>query len=88
MSVAPGVIRDSIVEFLGVVGRGDASAQEIMAAVQTRLGAVAPSSVRSYLNLNTPTTFERTARGRYRPNAAQTDATAPAEVSTATVGKA
>ncbi|WP_292280448.1 DNA methyltransferase [Mesorhizobium sp.] len=39
-----------------------------MQAVQNRLGTVSPSSVRSYLNLNTPKTFERTAQGRYRLN--------------------
>lgn len=37
-----------------------------MAAVRSRVGAVSPSSVRSYLNLNTPAVFERTTRGRYR----------------------
>ena len=37
-----------------------------MAAVEIQAGPVPPSSVRSYLNLNTPGFFERTARGRYR----------------------
>ena len=37
-------------------------------AVRSRVGDVSPSSVRSYLNLNTPRTFERTDRGRYRLN--------------------
>lgn len=37
-----------------------------MAAVQSRMGAVPPSSIRSYLNLNTPGAFVRTGRGRYR----------------------
>ena len=67
MSLAPGSIRDSIVEFLSIIG-SDASTTEIQRAVETRLGDVAPSSVRSYLNLNTPQTFERTGRGRYRLN--------------------
>lgn len=67
MTLAPGVIRDSIVDFLSGIG-GDASTDEIMTAVQSKLGEVAPSSVRSYLNLNTPKTFERTSRGRYRLN--------------------
>ncbi len=40
-----------------------------MAAVNSQLGSVPASSVRSSLNLNTPSTFERTARGRYRLNA-------------------
>jgi DNA modification methylase len=67
MSLAPGVIRDSIVDYLSIIG-ADASTDEILNAVKVRLGDVAPSSVRSYLNLNTPRTFERTARGRYRLN--------------------
>ena len=65
MTAAPGLIRDSIIDYLAAVP-GDASTQEITLAVKGRLGDVAPSSVRSYLNLNTPTTFERTSRGRYR----------------------
>ncbi len=45
----------------------DASTDEITRAVRAKIGQeVPPSSVRSYLNLNTPKTFERTARGRYR----------------------
>jgi site-specific DNA-methyltransferase (adenine-specific) len=66
MSLAPGIIRDSIIEFLTALG-GEATTGEIMSAVANRVGTeVATSSVRSYLNLNTPKTFERTARGRYR----------------------
>lgn len=82
MSFAPGVIRDSILEFLNVVN-DDASTDEIMAAVRGRLGPVSASSIRSYLNLNTPATFERTARGRYRLNGdgRKLDVRALAEVS-------
>lgn len=65
MTIAPGVIRDSIVDYLTAVG-SDASTDEIAAAVRHRVGEVPQSSVRSYLSLNTPKTFERTARGRYR----------------------
>jgi site-specific DNA-methyltransferase (adenine-specific) len=65
MSVAPGVIRDSIVDYLSAVG-SDASTDEITAAVKHRIGEVPQSSVRSYLSLNTPKIFERTGRGRYR----------------------
>lgn len=65
MSFPPGVVRDSIIDFLTAVSR-DASTDEITAAVRGRIGDVPSSSVRSYLNLNTPTTFVRTARGRYR----------------------
>lgn len=67
MALAPGSIRDSIIDFLSGIG-GDASTDEIMVAVQNKVGAVSPSSVRSYLNLNTPRTFERTGRGRYKLN--------------------
>ena len=64
--LAVGRIRDSIVHFLSGLG-GDASTDEIARAVCVKIGQeVPPSSVRSYLNLNTPGTFERTARGRYR----------------------
>ncbi|ACC72577.1 DNA methylase N-4/N-6 domain protein [Paraburkholderia phymatum STM815] len=65
MSLAPGVIRDSIIEYLAMVGK-DASTEEIVAAVKRSVGAAPTSSVRSYLSLNTPTTFERVGRGRYR----------------------
>jgi site-specific DNA-methyltransferase (adenine-specific) len=65
MSLAPGVIRDSIVDYLAKVGT-DASTDEIVAAVKHRIGDVPTSSVRSYLSLNTPKTFERMGRGRYR----------------------
>jgi DNA modification methylase len=65
MSFAPGVIRDSIVDYLSKIG-SDASTDEIIAAVKHRIGDVPSSSVRSYLSLNTPKTFERSGRGRYR----------------------
>jgi site-specific DNA-methyltransferase (adenine-specific) len=60
----PGRIRDSIVGYLGAKGT-DASLDEIHDAVRADLGLVAPSSVRSYLNLNTPQKFVRTGKGRY-----------------------
>ena len=65
MAIAPGVIRDSIIEYLDALDR-DASISEINAAVAVKLGAISPSSVRSYLNLNSPEVFERTGRGCYR----------------------
>jgi site-specific DNA-methyltransferase (adenine-specific) len=65
MSIPPGVVRDSIINFLSAVSH-DASTEEITAAVRGHIGDVPSSSVRSYLNLNTPTTFIRTGRGRYR----------------------
>jgi site-specific DNA-methyltransferase (adenine-specific) len=64
MTLAPGHVRDSILHYLQSVG-GDASLEEIRQAVAADLGAVPASSVRSYLNLNTPGLFVRTARGRY-----------------------
>ncbi len=65
MSLAPGVIRDSIIEYLAMIG-GDASTNEIVAAVSRSVGKAPPSSVRSYLSLNTPEIFERVRPGRYR----------------------
>jgi site-specific DNA-methyltransferase (adenine-specific) len=64
MSRAPGSVRDSIVSYLA--NAGTASIGEIQTAVAAHLGTVAPSSVRSYLNLNTPALFERIDRGSYR----------------------
>jgi hypothetical protein len=61
----PGQVRDAIVSYLR--SRDDASVSEIRAAVSEQIGGEVPaSSVRSYLNLNTPATFERTGRARYR----------------------
>lgn len=61
---APGSVRDSIVEFLATAE--SASIHEIHEAVEARIGEVAASSVRSYLNLNVPDIFERVGRGSYR----------------------
>jgi DNA modification methylase len=61
----PGTIRDNIIAFMTDLSR-DASLAEIREAVSQALGEVSDSSVRSYLNLNVPVTFERTGRGRYR----------------------
>ena len=75
MSLPPGRIRDSVVSYLGVRG-GDASLSEIQDAVTCDLGPVSPSSIRSYLNLNTPQLFRRTSPGRYAidsAGSAQTD---------------
>jgi site-specific DNA-methyltransferase (adenine-specific) len=89
MSLAPGVIRDSILDFLDTRG-GDASTDEITIAVQSRVGVVSPSSVRSYLNLNTPTTFERSGRGRYRLkiNGDAANGHAPIEAKATEIGRA
>lgn len=60
----PGEIRDAIVGFLEE-RRSAASVAEIRAAVASKIKAMAPSSVRSYLRLNTGTIFERTGHGSY-----------------------
>src|SRR5580704_15294340 len=65
MARAPGIIRDAIIEYLQGAGR-EASIAELCEGIRSKLGDVAPSSVRSYLNLNVPKTFERVGRGRYR----------------------
>jgi len=63
----PGVVRDEIMNYLRSRGDDDASTSEIHEAVRRQLGADVPaSSVRSYLGLNTPATFTRTGRGRYK----------------------
>jgi DNA modification methylase len=60
----PGEIRDAIVGFLSERGT-EASVAEIRSAVAARIKALAPSSVRSYLRLNTGILFERTGHGSY-----------------------
>jgi DNA modification methylase len=64
MSKAPGSIRDSIISYLA--NAGTASIGEIQTAVAAHIGEVSPSSVRSYLNLNTPGVFKRKGRGEYQ----------------------
>jgi site-specific DNA-methyltransferase (adenine-specific) len=61
---APSLVRDSIVSYLTTAE--SASIAEIREAVAARIGDVPASSVRSYLNNNTPDLFERTGRGRYK----------------------
>lgn len=65
MARAPGSIRDSIVGYLTALNN-PASVSEISQAVESQLGPVSRSSIRSYLNLNVPTVFERVGRGRYQ----------------------
>lgn len=62
----PGEVRDAIIGYFSDSGIKEATVAEVLAGVTARLGREVPSSsVRSYLNLNTPGTFKRTARGRY-----------------------
>ncbi len=60
----PGEVRDAILDVLADRPRG-ATLGEICDAVQERIGGAAPSSVRSYLRLNTPEMFCRTERAQY-----------------------
>ncbi|MHB1109730.1 MAG: DNA-methyltransferase [Devosia sp.] len=72
MRKSPGTVRDSIVGYLS--SAESASVAEIQQAVELRMGPVAPSSIRSYLNLNTPRVFEREGTGRYKLRNNQTSA--------------
>ena len=60
----PGEIRDAIFSILFARPSG-ASVQTIERQVIELIGSAAGSSVRSYLRLNTPTVFVRTARAHY-----------------------
>jgi len=61
----PGHVRDAIFSCFKnhtlVLGLKD-----IYKGVEAKLGDVAQSSIRSYLQLNTPARFERVAHGKYR----------------------
>lgn len=60
----PGEIRDAIITVLSNKS-GGASVGEIQEAVQALIGSAAPSSVRSYLRLNSDSLFQRQDRGIY-----------------------
>lgn len=65
-TVDRGSVRDVITGHLSVMREG-ASIAELETLVRAKIGdTVGGSSVRSYLNLNTPGLFERVSRGRYR----------------------
>lgn len=64
MRKRPGEVRDAIVKVLEGRPRG-ASVAEITQQVATLIGEVPPSSVRSYLQLNTPQLFARMDRAQY-----------------------
>jgi site-specific DNA-methyltransferase (adenine-specific) len=57
-------VRDAIISVLAARPKG-ASTSEIENAVKVTIGHAAPSSIRSYLRLNTPDLFKRNARGHY-----------------------
>lgn len=60
----PGEVRDAIVAVLSSAPDG-VPLPEIERRVTQRIGEAPPSSIRSYLRLNTPELFSRSARGRY-----------------------
>lgn len=67
MSHQPGIIRDSIVDYLRAIG-GAATLAQISQGVINKIGQTSASSIRSSLNLHVGTTIERVGRGRYRLN--------------------
>lgn len=64
MKRRPGEVRDAIVAVLGARPQG-ASVSEIARGVAGHIGNVPPSSIRSYLQLNTPGLFARMDRAQY-----------------------
>src|SRR5882762_4971224 len=60
----PGEVRDAIIDFLLAKSHG-ANLKEISRGVVDRLGVVPSSSIRSYLQLNTPGLFARSDRAQY-----------------------
>ena len=60
----PGQVRDAIVQVLEACPDG-AGVKAITSEVAALIGEVAPSSIRSYLRLNTPDLFARTERAQY-----------------------
>lgn len=63
----PGVVRDAILKAFTATKGAQLSVAEIRDAVIADLGQDVPaSSIRSYLNINTPGKFIRTGHGTYR----------------------
>lgn len=75
----PGQVRDGIADCLSRNGGEGASIGEIETYLEESFGELVPSSsIRSYLQLNTPGKFERLGRGRYRlADASLSDEDAP-----------
>jgi DNA modification methylase len=61
----PGAVRDAIIATMSLQAT-PMSSKEISEAVTALIGETSQSSVRSYIQLNTPWTFERESRGLYR----------------------
>ena len=72
----PGEVRDAIVQVLSERACA-ASVKEIADGVTGLIGEVPPSSVRSYLQLNTPTLFARMDRAQYVLNGFEEPPTPP-----------
>ncbi len=72
----PGEVRDAIVQVLSERASA-ASVKEIADGVTGLIGEVPPSSVRSYLQLNTPTLFARMDRAQYVLNGFEEPRAAP-----------
>ena len=70
----PGEVRDAIVRVLESQS-GGTSVGAISSQVSALIGPVAPSSVRSYLQINTPQLFLRMDRGQYVLNGFEQAAT-------------
>ena len=66
MTRRPGEVRDAILAVFAKRPDEEVSTLEIRNALKDSIGEVSPSSVRSYLRLNTPQMFERIGRGRYK----------------------
>lgn len=66
MARRPGEIRDAILAVFADRHDEEVSTLELRNAIKESIGEVSPSSIRSYLGLNTPQMFERTGRGRYK----------------------
>lgn len=65
VEIRPGQVRDAILAALAGTSEPQ-KASDIQIKVERSLGrAVPPSSVRSYLALNTPQLFRRAGRGKY-----------------------
>jgi len=61
----PGEVRDAIIAAMNLQAN-PMSSKEIAEAVTALIGETSQSSVRSYIQINTPSTFERESRGLYR----------------------
>jgi len=61
----PGEVRDAIIATMSLQ-TDPMSSREIAESVTALIGETSQSSVRSYVQLNTPATFERESRGFYR----------------------